>query len=1279
MLKYIPNLRNVTLAVAGLFGGPVVAAIAATMCGAYRLWLGGAGALVGVGVIVESTAFGVLFHFLWKGTEPRKISDVSLYFFGLFVHVVMLALVSGLPGGAGYDVLRRIGFPIIAIYPVATMLVCRLFVDYERQRQDSKALEESEERYRRIVETANEGIWSMDEHFRTNFVNEHMAKMLGYDQSEVIGRSVEWLMLEDVLVDHRKKMEDHQKGLGGSYERRFRHKDGSSVWTLVSAKAQVDDDGRFKGFLAMLTDITERKKLGEALRESEETYRMLFHEMLSGFARNEIICDPEGRPIDSRYLAVNPAFERLTGLKAEAVQGKRMLEVFPSLEPNWIETFGRVAQTGEPAHFESFVSALGVWFEVMAFCPAPNQYACTFSDITERKRAEDELRDSNEMLAAILDAVPQSIFWKDLDGVYLGCNENFAKTAGVESVNQIIGKTDYDLPWPPAHADGYCDDDREVLLGNQPKEHIVEKVHRADGTKIWVDTTKVPLRDDAGKPYGLLGVFEDITERKHAEDALREQDQMLREMSRIGKIGGWTFDPVTLESTWTEEVASIFERGPEDRHEVLHPDVKFGFSLFEGESLRLIESAVTQAIEHGKPYDLELEVFTPKGNHKWVRTIAQPVKREGQIVLVKGCLQDITELKKAEDALQNTSRRLRTAVEAANIGLWDWDLKTNEVFYSPEWKRQIGYEEHEISNAFSEWESRIHPDDLEQAVKRVRTYLEDPWRDYENEFRLRHKDGSYRWIRVQGSLLHDEQGNPVRMLGCHLDVTEQKRSQDAQLRLAAAIEQSAESVVIMDAHGSIEYANPAFERITGYSKDEVIGKHLQFLRSDAHDESFYLNLENSIRNGDTWKGRFIGRKKDGEHFFEDTTISPVRNSAGTVTNFVQLGHDVSERLELERQLFQAQKMESIGTLAGGIAHDFNNLLTVIQGYSELILMGTEKEAPHYSDLKAINFAATRGANLVKRILTFSRKIETEPRPIDLNEEIRNAKKLLDRTLPKMIETQLALAKNLERVNADPGQMEQILLNLAVNARDSMPDGGKFIIETRNVILDRDYCATHVEASPGEYVMMKVSDTGHGMEREVVHRIFEPFFSTKKPGEGTGLGLAMVFGIVKGHGGHITCYSQPGVGTAFHIYLPVIHHQDRDEEIVTRQEPAGGTETLLLVDDEEFIRDLGTRILTAAGYSVLFAENGEDALEIYEEKRSAVALVILDLIMPKMGGMDCLTRLLALNPEVKVVIASGLLPMAETKEAIRTKAKGFVGKPFERTKLLKAVRSVLDEE
>jgi len=382
----------------------------------------------------------------------------------------------------------------------------------------------------------------------------------------------------------------------------------------------------------------------------------------------------------------------------------------------------------------------------------------------------------------------------------------------------------------------------------------------------------------------------------------------------------------------------------------------------------------------------------------------------------------------------------------------------------------------------------------------------------------------------------------------------------------------------------------------------------------------------------------------------------------------------------ERQLQQARKMEAIGILAGGIAHDFNNILQVINGYTQLLTLEKSETDPDHAKLGEIEKAVEHAAQLVRQLLTFSRKAESRTVALDLNKEIIGVRKILERTLPKMIDINLHLGRGLAPVTADPMQIEQVLLNLGTNAADAMPDGGTLVIETENVTLGDDYLDTHVGACAGEYVLLSVSDTGAGMDKDIVDHIFEPFFTTKEFGKGTGLGLASVYGIVKSYEGYISCYSEVGQGTTFKIYLPAGEPQVMPEGKTAEDDPPrGGDETILLVDDEESIRTFASAILERFGYRVLTGASGEEALEIIGRTGGKIALVILDLGMPGMGGHRCLQEIRKMDPPAKVLIASGYSLNAQVKKSLEMGAAGYIGKPYRVNVLLRKVREILDEE
>lgn len=512
------------------------------------------------------------------------------------------------------------------------------------------------------------------------------------------------------------------------------------------------------------------------------------------------------------------------------------------------------------------------------------------------------------------------------------------------------------------------------------------------------------------------------------------------------------------------------------------------------------------------------------------------------------------------------------------------------------------------------------------------------------------------------------------------EVNQRKRVDKERRQLIAAIEQTAESVVITDAQGHIIYVNPAFEHITGYSRAEVLGSSTSILNSGQQDTAFYEKLWNTINVGYVWHGRLINRKKDNSLYTLDATFSPVRDKSGAIVNYVEVGRDVTHELQLEQQYRHAQKMEAVGRLAGGVAHDFNNLLTVIIGYAEMTQGQLPADHPVQEFIETILDSGQHAVDLIKQLLAFSRQQITAPRVLDLNVVISNLSRMLGRLIGADIELKTNLMSDLWTISIDPTQIEQVIANLTVNAHDAMPHGGQLTIETANAVLDEEYSASHLGSQPGEYVLLVVNDTGTGMSEEVKNRIFEPFFTTKEAGKGTGLGLSTVLGIVEQNDGHIWVDSEPGQGTTFKIYFPRV----MDAVTAPTERPRyrtddlpRGTETVLLVEDEPKVRDLANRLLRRQGYTVFMAANGVEALRLSQEYMGEIHLLLTDVIMPQMNGKALADQLKLIRPSIKILFASGYTDKTLIPAETLGNDMAFIQKPFSVMELSQKVRSVLD--
>ncbi|MGO9566222.1 MAG: PAS domain S-box protein [Desulfomonilaceae bacterium] len=1151
---------------------------------------------------------------------------------------------------------------------------------YQNLHRSERDRREAQEKFRTTLYSIGDAVIATDTEGRVEQMNPVAERLTGWLETEAKGKP-----LIDVFHIVDEERHEHAENpvqrvlregvvVGLANHTVLVSRDGTESPIADSGAPIRDEDGVIVGVVLVFSDQTEERATQRELEQSEKRYRSLFENMLDGFAYCKVLFE-EGKPQDFIYLSINNAFESITGLKS--VVGKKVSEVIPALKqsnPDVFDIYGRVALTGNPEKFETYVAPLGKWFSVAVYCPQEEHFIALFDDITERKRMEESLKNGQRMMKSILSTSPLAI----------GLTENRRVKWVNRAWEEMFGFEKQD----------YLGQDASIVYPSQAEYETVGKelyttlslggVTQADARfmrqngSVFEGHIRMKALDPSDPDQGTIAVIMDISDRKQAEDSLKTSEHRLEMALRGADLGLWDWNVRSRTGFVNSRSAEIIGYSLDE----IEPTFDFWASRLHPDdnqmALQKVFDCLSGVTEY---YEDEYRVRTKTGELKWILSRGKVVERDeiGRAVRMTGTYLDISARKHTEEALRASEERYRTVADFT----YDWeywiDSDQNLLYVSPSCDRITGYSAREFFDDPKLMERIVHPDDFDEAMNHRQAAWETDYNaSYSLDFRIIHRDGQIRWVNHVCRPVHRTDGKPLGRRVCNRDITDRKRSELAQRRLATAVEQAVEAIVITDALGNIEYVNPAFEHISGYTREEVLHEKPSLLKIEDFNEPLHQEIRDRLSRGESWAGRLVKRRKDGASYEEDVTISPVRDSSGTIINFVAVKRDVSQEVGLQRQLLQAQKMEAIGTLAGGIAHDFNNILQVALGYSELLLTGKSGKDPDYDDLQKINQAARSGADLVRNLLTFSRKVEPKPVPMDLNNQVRNVEKLLHRTIPRMIDIRLELADDLDRVNADPGQIEQIIMNLAVNARDAMGERGSLTIRTEDVILDEEYCRMNAEARPGDHVMLSVSDTGHGMDRETLQHIFEPFYTTKELGRGTGLGLAMVYGIVKQHGGHLTCYSEVGKGTTFRVYLPAILAKPEDVAESEAEMPAFGTETLLLVDDEDVLRVLGERILTKRGYTVLIAANGEEALALYKEKKEQISLVILDLIMPTMGGKDCLQNLLKIDPAVKVLIVSGHAADKTMRECVSLGAKGFVSKPFRMKDLLRQVRKTLDE-
>ena len=619
-------------------------------------------------------------------------------------------------------------------------------------------------------------------------------------------------------------------------------------------------------------------------------------------------------------------------------------------------------------------------------------------------------------------------------------------------------------------------------------------------------------------------------------------------------------------------------------------------------------------------------------------------------------------------------------------GIWYWDLVNPEhEWMSPRFWEAFGYDPATREHRSAEWQEMVHPEDLRVAIENFEKHCADPSHPYDQVVRYRHRDGSTVWVRCRGLAIRDESGRAIRMLGAHTDVTREKRAQERlhrshrelRSRFEAVVQASGQLLYDRDLEaGAVSYEN--VQESLGYAAEELAGGLARWIEL-VHPED-REGLQRELARARETRGAFYLeyriRRKDGEYLHVEDRGYPWNDSSGGPARLVGFVVDVSELKSLEEQLRQTQKMEAVGRLAGGIAHDFNNLLSVILGYSELILEELPAEERWRPELVQIRDAGDRAKALTRQLLAFSRRQVLQPSVLDLAAVIQRMEDLLRPLIGEDVNVRVVLAPDLGRVRFDPGQIEQIILNLAINARDAMPQGGRLSIEATNVELDEEYARTHADAQPGPHVMLAISDDGVGMDAATQARLFEPFFTTKKLGKGTGLGLSTVYGIVRQSGGNIWVYSEVGKGTTFKVYLPAVQEAVSPPAPSPRPAATPASGTILVVEDEDGVRELIRTVLAQAGYEVFAARDGREALELFESRASRAQLLLTDVVLPSMGGRRLAEVLTARKPALKVLYMSGYTDNAIVHHGVLDPGVAFLEKPISPRGLLEKLRATL---
>ncbi|MCC6486173.1 MAG: PAS domain S-box protein [Candidatus Hydrogenedentes bacterium] len=1118
-------------------------------------------------------------------------------------------------------------------------------------------------------------------------------------------------------------------------------------------KAVRDASGVLAGIYGVSQDISERKRVENALAEEAVRRRILVEQSRDGI----VVLDQNGKVFEA-----NQRYADMLGYTADEVRHlhvwdwdlqwtrEELMEMVRSVDAAG-DHFETRHRRKDGSYYDVEVSTNGVALG------GQKRIFCVCRDITARKRAEEALRASEEKYRGIFEESVVVTYVFDNQKNFVDANQAGLDLLGYsreELLQMRMPDVDADTRAVlPAH---------QKLLAGERLVNYEHKLRRKDGAVISVLNNSRPLTDSQGNVVGMLSTLVDITDRRRSEELTRARLERVRRESAvlaeiaaspfvaegrireaaalltqtvsnafgIARVGVWLFNDdktrlvnidnfdaevnahtkgaVLHEHEFREEFAVLKSAKYVDASEALTDPRVSGYVESYIKPMRITsmldavirargESLGTLCFEHvDTPHrweDDEIAFACQLADQVALAASNRMRNRHERMTNARLRLTELAADHSVEELLQGFLDEAELLTDShigffhfvdedqATVQLQMWSTNTMKTMCTAEGKgAHYPLDEAGVwADCVREKVPLIHNDYLRLPCRKglpeghapiVRELVVPVYREQKIVAILGvgNKDDDY---------VQEDVDVTVELAEMAWEIISRKRAEGDRERLTLAIEQAAEAIVITDKNGAIQYVNPSFTRTTGYTRREAIGQNPRILRSGTHDAAFYGRMWETLARGETWNGRIVNKAKDGTLFTEEAAISPVRDASGDIVSYVAVKRDISREIELEAQLRQSQKMEAVGQLAGGVAHDFNNLLQAILGYSELATDALEEKHPAREALSEVVAAGQRAATLVAQLLAFGRRQTMQPQDLDLNEVVAGMLKMLGRVIGEHIRMSFVQGHGLWTVHADRGMIEQTLMNLVVNGRDAMPKGGVLTLSTDNRLIDEIYCERYPGVGPGRYVLLSVTDSGCGMSEQIREKAFEPFFTTKGPGKGSGLGLATVYGVVKQHHGAVELHSEIDKGTTFNVFLPAVERRAAHADSNVHIQVAGGTETILLAEDEATVRVLGKRVLEDAGYSVLTVKNGREAVAQFKQFGPGIDLLILDVIMPEMGGPEAYSSIRALRPDVAVLFVSGY-PNDSTHFSVELSDENWVlPKPYSAQQLLEQVRQLLD--
>ncbi len=1325
-------------------------------------------------------------------------------------------------------------------------------MDITERKLAESALIASEKRYKAIAENSSDLVF-VNRNDRIEYVNPAgVALLRARSADDLIGLSPFDIFHPDSHDVVRKRIQQLQAGPCSVplIQEQLLARDGSVVDVETVATSYFDQGSLH--IQVTCRDITERlrmeREVEEHLRREREARRVAdeasyyYRSLFESAPGNYLVLTPD----EFRVVAVSESFLNATMTTREQIVGSTLFDAFPD-DPgdpeadgvrNLLQSLERVKRFqmadvmpvqrypirrseemggGFEERFWSSLNSpvLGPTGEVVYIIHRVEDV----TDFVREKESQGEGKEAWRVLESRAQQMEADIILraKDLQRLnhQLQSREAFIAMAcamarmGAWSVDLIIGmvawsKEVYDIhetphDYVPNVEDGisfYAPEFQDVIRSHfeacarDGVPYDLElQIITARGRRVWVRSIGTPVYDVHGSIVQVQGAFQDITEKKQRDEELMRKDALLRMAGSVARIGAWVFDVELDAAQLSPEAAQMLGIDPEHGSDIRHFRERIS-----REKQTALDEAITDCALHGNPFDLQVNTADGRGELLTIRVMGEPVRdANGKVHLVRGAIQDVTELEAARLREQEATRQLsatlenlqegfitldreyrisyaneaaatllhtspdllkgkliselfpetedggfrgklhwamerneraefevvydplgkwfgfrvfpapdglavylsdvsekRQAVEHLRLNeerfrllsqasadlVWDWDIQAGTVWRSSNLTSVFGSLAHQEAGSADDWAMRIHPDDRHRVSNELRTALDAGEDSCESEYRFLVEQGRYVEVADCGQVVRDANGVAVRMVGGMRDITARKLYEHQLLEQAALIDESSDAIIVADLENRIVFWSKGASATYGWTAAEAFGKMLPTLvcRDPVDFDAGLANL----REDGTWSGELHHVTQSGAEITVLARLILMRDANGQANSILLISTDITERKRLESQLLRAQRLESLGVLAGGIAHDFNNVLAPILMSIELLRLDVSRD-DKLTILDKLQYSAEHGSSLIRQILSFARGLDEQRSlfsPLSVAQEVEST---IRDTFPRSIHIELTAGHELKLVNGNASQIYQVLMNLCVNARDAMPLGGTLSLRLENIVVDDVIAGMHLDATPGEYVAIQVSDDGQGMDHSTIDRIFEPFFTTKEVGKGTGLGLPTAYSIVRGHGGFITIYSELGRGSTFKVYLPVAAAGTSDEssEMSLGDLPLGCGEMVLIVDDEPSLRDVAQATLLKFGYGVLTARHGADALPLYVTHRNEIAVVITDISMPVMDGPALIAAIHSIDPDLPIIASSGLGLDAQLAEAQDAGVKYFLPKPYSADRMLRLLRQVLD--